>query len=60
MFLRSFMPHYPQPDADALENLSMAVVVDQKRLGGGACGTLTAKYASSAGIAIRPRRAWSS
>ncbi len=35
MFLRSFMPRYPQPDADALENLSMAVVVDQKRLGGG-------------------------
>ncbi len=44
MFLRSFMPHYPQPDADALENLSMAVVVDQKRLGGGShssLGTIT-------------------
>lgn len=40
MFLRSFMPHYPQPDADALENLSMAVVVDQKRLGGGSHSTL--------------------
>ncbi len=40
MFLRNFMPRYPQPDADALENLSMAVVVDQKRLGGGAHSTV--------------------
>ena len=40
MFLRNFMPRYPQPDADAIENLSMAVVVDQKRLGGGAHSTL--------------------
>jgi excinuclease UvrABC ATPase subunit len=40
MFLRSFMPRYPQPDADALENLSMAVVVDQKRLGGGPHSTV--------------------
>src|SRR5688500_8239121 len=34
MFIRSFLPRYPQPDADAIENLSMAVIVDQKRLGG--------------------------
>lgn len=40
MFLRSFMPRYPQPDADALENLSMAVIVDQKRLGGGSHSTV--------------------
>jgi excinuclease UvrABC ATPase subunit len=40
MFLRGFMPRYPQPDADALENLSMAVVVDQKRLGGGSHSTV--------------------
>ena len=40
MFLRSFMPRYPQPDADAIENLSMAVVVDQKHLGGGSHSTL--------------------
>ena len=40
MFLRNFMPRYPQPDADALENLSMAVVVDQKRLGGGSHSTV--------------------
>ena len=40
MFLRNFLPRYPQPDADAIENLSMAVIVDQKRLGGGAHSTL--------------------
>lgn len=40
MFLRGFMPRYPQPDADLLENLSMAVVVDQKRLGGGSHSTV--------------------
>ena len=36
MFVRSLLPRYSQPDADAIENLSMAIVVDQKRLGGGA------------------------
>jgi len=40
MFVRSFLPKYPQPDADAIENLSMAVVVDQKRLGGGSHSTV--------------------
>jgi excinuclease UvrABC ATPase subunit len=35
MFIRNLLPRYPQPDADAIENLSMAVIVDQKRLGGG-------------------------
>ncbi|MDR0268679.1 excinuclease ABC subunit UvrA [Paenibacillus sp.] len=40
MFVRTFLPHYPQPDADAIENLSMAVIVDQKRLGGGSHSTL--------------------
>jgi excinuclease UvrABC ATPase subunit len=40
LFVRSFLPRIPQPDADALENLSMAVVVDQKRLGGGSHSTL--------------------
>ena len=41
------MPKYPQPDADAIENLSMAVIVDQKRLGGGShstVGTVTDIY----------------
>jgi excinuclease UvrABC ATPase subunit len=40
LFVRSFLPRYSQPDADAIENLSMAIVVDQKRLGGGAHSTL--------------------
>ncbi len=40
MFIRSFLPRYPQPQADAIENLSMAVVVDQKRLGGGSHSTM--------------------
>jgi excinuclease UvrABC ATPase subunit len=47
MFVRSFLPRYAQPEADAIENLSMAVVVDQKRMGGGAhstVGTITDIY----------------
>jgi excinuclease UvrABC ATPase subunit len=40
MFVRNFLPRYPQPDADSIENLSMAVVVDQKRLGGGSHSTV--------------------
>ncbi|MBV9390905.1 MAG: excinuclease ABC subunit UvrA [Verrucomicrobia bacterium] len=40
MFVRNFLPHYPQPDADAIENLGMAVIMDQKRLGGGSHSTV--------------------
>lgn len=40
MFVRNFLPRFPQPDADAIENLSMAVIVDQKRLGGGSHSTM--------------------
>jgi len=40
LFVRNFMPKAPQPDTDAIENLNMAVIVDQKRLGGGAHSTL--------------------
>src|SRR2546430_2424956 len=46
-FVRNFLPHYAQPDADAIENLSMAIVVDQKHLGGGShstVGTITDIY----------------
>ena len=46
-FVRNFLPRYPQPDADAIENLSMAIVVDQKHLGGGShstVGTITDIY----------------
>ena len=31
MFVRNFLPKYGQPDADSIENLSMSIVVDQKR-----------------------------
>ncbi|GHO98004.1 excinuclease ABC subunit A [Reticulibacter mediterranei] len=40
MFIRNLLPRYPQPDADVIENLSMAVLVDQKRLGGGSQSTV--------------------
>jgi excinuclease UvrABC ATPase subunit len=46
-FIRNFLPRYAQPDADAVENLSMAIVVDQKHLGGGShstVGTITDIY----------------
>ncbi len=39
-FVRNFLPSYPQPQADSIENLSMAVIVDQKRLGGGSTSTV--------------------
>jgi excinuclease UvrABC ATPase subunit len=47
MFVRNFLPRYAQPEADAIENLSMAIVVDQKRMGGGShstMGTITDIY----------------
>ena len=47
MFIRTFLPRTSQPDAEAIENLSMAVVVDQNRLGGGShstVGTITDIY----------------
>src|SRR3989442_15184580 len=40
MFIRNFLSRYPQLDADVIENLSMAVLVDQKRLGGGSQSTV--------------------
>src|SRR5215208_5588635 len=47
MFVRNFLPRYAQPEADSIENLDMAIVVDQKRLGGGShstVGTITDIY----------------
>ncbi len=47
MFVRNFLPRYSQPDADSIENLSMPIVVDQKRMGGGShstVGTITDIY----------------
>jgi excinuclease UvrABC ATPase subunit len=47
MFVRNFLPRYAQPEADSIENLGMAIAVDQKRLGGGShstMGTITDIY----------------
>ncbi len=47
LFVRNFLPRYAQPEADAIENLNMAIVVDQKRMGGGShstMGTITDIY----------------
>ncbi|MDQ2733256.1 MAG: excinuclease ABC subunit UvrA, partial [Armatimonadota bacterium] len=40
MFVRNFLPRMTQPQADEIKNLSMAVIVDQKRLGGGSHSTV--------------------
>ncbi len=40
MFVRNFLPRMNQPQADEIKNLSMAVIVDQKRLGGGSHSTV--------------------
>lgn len=39
-FVQMFLPHYGQPDADALHNLSTAIIVDQQPLGGNPRSTL--------------------
>jgi excinuclease UvrABC ATPase subunit len=46
-FIRNRLPRFQQPDADHIENLSTAVVIDQKRLGGNSrstVGTITDIY----------------
>ena len=40
LFIQGFLPRYPKPDTDAIENLGLAVIVDQKRLGGGPRSTV--------------------
>ncbi|MFC4565457.1 ATP-binding cassette domain-containing protein [Nocardiopsis mangrovi] len=47
-FIRNRMPKHEKPDADAIENLSAAIVVDQKPIGGNSrstVGTMTDIYA---------------
>jgi excinuclease UvrABC ATPase subunit len=39
-FVRHRLPHHAQPEADSLENLCAAIVVDQRRLGGNARSTV--------------------
>lgn len=46
-FIRHRLPHYGKPDADTIENLSVAFIINQKRLGGNArstVGTITDIY----------------
>lgn len=40
MFVQNFLPHISQPAAEEIKNLSMAVIVDQKQLGGGSSSTV--------------------
>ncbi len=39
-FIRGFLPKYSRPDVDSITNLSTAIVIDQKRLGGNSRSTL--------------------
>lgn len=39
-FIRHRLPHYGQPEADAFENLTAAIIIDQKALGGGSRSTV--------------------
>jgi excinuclease UvrABC ATPase subunit len=46
-FIRGFLPKYSKPDMDSIDNLSVSIVVDQKRLGGNSrstLGTITGIY----------------
>lgn len=46
-FIRHRLPHYGKPDVDAIENLSVAFIINQKRLGGNSrstVGTITDIY----------------
>lgn len=46
-FVRHRMPHYGKPDVDTIENLSVAFIINQKRIGGNArstVGTITDIY----------------
>ncbi|MDI5979742.1 excinuclease ABC subunit UvrA [Amycolatopsis magusensis] len=39
-FARNFLPSYGQPDLDEIENISAAIIIDQKRLGGNSRSTV--------------------
>ncbi|MCB2311391.1 excinuclease ABC subunit UvrA [Clostridium tagluense] len=39
-FVQAFMPKYRHPDVDAIKNLSLAIIVQQKRIGGNSRSTL--------------------
>src|ERR671921_63628 len=43
-FVQGFLPRYSQPDVDHIEHLNAPIIIDQKRVGGGArptAGTYT-------------------
>jgi excinuclease ABC A subunit len=39
-FIRTFLPKVKQPEADSIKNLTMPVIVDQRKLGGGSSSTV--------------------
>ena len=39
-FVQGFLPHYGQPDVDAIEHLNAPIVISQKRVGGGSRSTV--------------------
>lgn len=39
-FVQGFLPKYTHPDIDAIKNLSFAITIDQKRIGGNSRSTL--------------------
>ncbi|KEI98766.1 daunorubicin resistance protein DrrC [Clostridium botulinum A2B3 87] len=46
-YIRHSMPHYGQPNVEAITNLNVAIIVDQKRIGGNSrstVGTITDIY----------------
>jgi excinuclease UvrABC ATPase subunit len=46
-YIRSRMPHYGHPQVDSIQNLNVAIIINQKRLGGNArstVGTVTDIY----------------
>ncbi|MEZ4614749.1 MAG: hypothetical protein R2867_04425 [Caldilineaceae bacterium] len=39
-FVRGFLPNYGHPELDAIENISAAIIIDQKRIGGNSRSTV--------------------
>lgn len=39
-FIQGFLPKYGHPDVDSIDNLSLAIIVEQKRIGGNSRSTL--------------------
>ncbi|HDK7155789.1 TPA: excinuclease ABC subunit UvrA [Clostridium botulinum] len=39
-FIRHRLPHYGQPDVDSITNLSVAIIINQKRIGGNSRSTV--------------------